>query len=99
MSTQAILLARAEGPFASVRRVASKTLIPGTAVYRHLAGGVGMAVKHLRSLPRRLSPQQKGSRVQKAHELLAVLKSAKHDSLTNVITLDESFLHVHTEFE
>jgi hypothetical protein len=60
---KAILLALAEEPFASIRRIASRTLIPRTTVYRHLVGSLGMTLKHLRWVPERLSPQQNGNRV------------------------------------
>jgi hypothetical protein len=43
---EAILPALAEGPFAFVRRIASKTLIPRSPVFRHLVGSLGMAGKH-----------------------------------------------------
>jgi hypothetical protein len=94
-----ILLAPAEKLFASVRRTASKTLIPSTAVYCHLVGRLGMTMKPLCLVPRGLSPQQKGSRVQKAQELLALFKSAEHNSWKNIITLDESFFYMYTDFE
>jgi hypothetical protein len=57
-----------------------------------------MTVKHLRWVPHRVSPEQKSSRVQKPQELLAVLKSAKHNSWKNIITPDESYFYMHTDF-
>jgi hypothetical protein len=96
---KATLLALAEEPFPSVRRIASKALIPGTAVYPHLVGPLGMIVKDVRWVIHWLSPQQKVSRVQKAQELLPVHKSAKHNSWENIITLDESYFAKHTSFE
>jgi hypothetical protein len=96
---KAILPAHAEEPFPSVQRIASKTLLPRTTVYYHLIGLLRMTVKHLSWVSHRLSPQQKVSRVQKAHEFLAVLKSAKHNSWMSIITLDESFFYMHTDFE
>jgi hypothetical protein len=96
---KAILLALAEDSFASIRRIASKTLIQGTTVYRHLVGLLGMTMKHLPWLPHRLSPQQKGNQIQKAQDLLAVLMSAKHHSRKSIITFDESFFYVHKDFE
>jgi hypothetical protein len=62
---KSILIALAEGPFASVRRIASKTPIPRTTIYRHLVGPVGMIVKPLGWDAPRPSPQQKGRRVRK----------------------------------
>jgi hypothetical protein len=59
----AILLALAEKTFAFVPRIASKTLIRRTAGYRHLVRPLCMTVKHLRWVPHRLPPRQKGSRV------------------------------------
>jgi transcriptional antiterminator len=63
---KALLLALAEELFASVRRLASKTLISRTTVYRHADRPFGMTVKHLRWVAHSLSPQQKGNRVQRA---------------------------------
>jgi hypothetical protein len=94
---KAILLTLTEEPFAPLRRTASKTLIPRTTVHPHLVGPLGMTVTHLRWVPHRPSPQQKGSRVQRAQEPLAVLKSAKHNSWKNIITLTESFFYIHTD--
>jgi hypothetical protein len=96
---KATLLELAEEPFASVCRIASKTLISRMKVYRRLVGPLGMTVKHLHWVPHRLSLQQNGSRVQKAQEHLAVFKLAKHNSLKKTITPDESFFYLHTDFE
>jgi hypothetical protein len=74
---KAILLPLAEEPFASFRRIASKTLISRAIVYCHLVAPPGMTVKLLRWVPHRLSPQQKGSRVQEAQTFPAVFKSTK----------------------
>jgi hypothetical protein len=58
-----------------------------------------MTVEYLRWVPYRLAPQQKGTRVQKAQELLAVLRSAERNSRKNIITLEESFFYIHTDFD
>jgi hypothetical protein len=96
---KAVLLALAEGSFRSVQRIASKTLIPRSPVDGHLIRPLGMAMNHLPWVPQRTSPQQKGRRIQKFQELLAVLKSAKYNSWKNTITFGESFFYMHTEFE
>jgi hypothetical protein len=56
-------------------------------------------MRHLRWVPHRLSPQWKGSRVHKAQEFLAVLKSAKHNSWKNSLPLDESFFYMQIDFQ
>jgi hypothetical protein len=74
---EAIFVALAEKAFASVRRIASKAPIPRTTFCRHLVGQPGMTIKHLCWVPPTLSSQRKGICLQKAHEILLVLRSAK----------------------
>jgi hypothetical protein len=60
---EAILMAFAEEHFASVRRIASKTVIARTTVDRHLVGPLGMTmtVKHLRWDPRAVTAAERHS--------------------------------------
>jgi hypothetical protein len=87
---KAILLALAEERFASVRRIASKRVIPRTIVYGHLIGPLGMTAMHLHWLPHRVPTQQKCSRVQRVQELLGIPRSARHSSGKHIISLNKS---------
>jgi hypothetical protein len=63
-------------------------------VYHHRVEPHRMIMRCLRFVPHRLLPQQKRVRFQKAQEFLIVLRSAKCNVRSNVITLDESFVDV-----
>jgi hypothetical protein len=58
-----------------------------------------MRTKHLCLVPHTFSSQEKGIRVKRVLELVVVLQSAKHNSWKDAIFLDESFVHMHTDFE
>jgi hypothetical protein len=58
MTDKAILIGFAEDPAASVRPMASRTLIQMTTVYCYLGGLLDIAVGHLRSVPDTLSSQR-----------------------------------------
>jgi hypothetical protein len=92
-------MALAEGPFASLQRMASKTLIPMMTAHHHLVAPLGITVTHLRCLLHRFSQQQKCSRVQKAQGLLAVFKSTRHNFWKNIITIGDSFFDRHTGYD
>lgn len=95
----AILQALEDEPFASVRRIASKTYLPKSTVYRHLVSSLQYTVKHLTWIPHTLTNEQKGTRVSKSIELLALLRSMEHQSWVHFVTLDESWFYLSTDYE
>ena len=96
---QAITLALNEEPFASIRQIARKTLLPRSTIFRHLTLSMGFVMKHLRWVPHNLSDDQKQMRVDKSNDLLQLLNSMKHHSWKNIVTLDESWFYLTTDYE
>jgi transposase len=96
---QAITLALNDEPFASIRQIARKTLLPRSTIYRHLTNSMGFVVKHLRWVPHNLSDDQKQMRISKSIDLLHLLNSMKHHSWRNIVTLDESWFYLATDYD
>jgi hypothetical protein len=62
-SNDAMLLALAEQPFASVRQLARLTHLPRSRVHRRLTQSLSFRARHLCSVPHILSASQKPARV------------------------------------
>jgi hypothetical protein len=58
-----------------------------------------MRARHLCLVPHAPPSQEKGIRVRRVLELVVVLQSVKHNSWKDVIILDESLVHMHTDLE
>jgi hypothetical protein len=67
---EAILKAIADEPFSSVRKLARHICLSRTTVHQHLTHSLSFAARHLRSVPHRLSDDQKAMRVDLSAELL-----------------------------
>ena len=66
----AILQALNEQPFASLRQLAKRILIPTTTIRYHLVNRMGYKIKHCKWVPHRLSVAQKQTRVTISRSLL-----------------------------
>jgi hypothetical protein len=86
-------------PFASVSHIARMTLLPKTALYQHFLESLNFVKKKLRWVPPTLSEEQKPMRVEKSNELLQTLISMKHHSWRYILTLDESWFYLPTDYE
>ena len=60
---------------------------------------MGWSLKHLRWIPHKLTDEQKQRRVEKSNELLILLRSVFHQSMDYVVTLDESWFYLSTDYE
>lgn len=98
-SSEAILLALSEQPFASIRQLSRLTHLPPTTVYRRLTQSLGFHVRHLRWIPHRLSHSQKSDRVELSRQLLSMLEIQQVRSWHDIVTLDESWFYLCTDHE
>jgi histone-lysine N-methyltransferase SETMAR len=86
-------------PFSSIRGLARFICIPTTTVHRHFAQSLSFVVKHLRWVPRTLTPTQKTERATLSIESLRQLRSIEHHGWQFIITLDESWFYLSTDHE
>jgi hypothetical protein len=96
LDTGAILMALGQEPFASVRRMASKTLIPKTIVYRNLVGNDTEASPLGSSqtfIAIEVHPNPKGSGTPRRPQV------SKQNSGKNIIVLGGSFFSLETDYE
>jgi hypothetical protein len=98
-SDHAILTALEDGPFASVRQLSGLTHLPSTNVYRRLTQSLGFVARHLRRVPYALSDAQKGERVNLSRRLLRMLGVQRDRAWHNIVTLDESWFYLSTDYE
>jgi hypothetical protein len=98
-SDKAILSALGEQPFASVRQLARATHLPSSTVFYHLTKRLGFTVRHLRWVPHCLSAKDKQIRADVSRELLALLQRHERTSWRNIVTLDESWFYLETDYE
>jgi hypothetical protein len=96
---QAILDALEHDPFSSLQELARLTCIPTTTVHRNLTQSLGFVVKHLRWIPRTLTPTEKPEPATPSIELLRQLPSIKHHGWQFIISLDESWFYLSTDHE
>jgi hypothetical protein len=68
-SDQAVLLALADQPFASIRELSRLTCLPRMTAHRRLTQSLGFHVRHLRCAPHFLSRYQKFDRVKLSQQL------------------------------
>jgi hypothetical protein len=98
-SCQALLAALEDSPFASVRQLSRLTHFPSTTVYRCLTQSLGFLAHHLRWVPHALSDAQKGARVNLSRLLLRILEVQGDRAQHDIVTLDESWFHLGTDYE
>jgi hypothetical protein len=98
-SNEAILLALAEQPFASVRQLAGLAHLPRSTDHRRLTQSLSFRVRHLRWVPHILSASQELARVTHSRDLLRVLQRQQSRSWHDIVTLDESWFYLHTDHE
>jgi hypothetical protein len=82
-----------------VPQLSQLTDLPSTAVYRRLAQPLGFVARHLRWVPHALSDAQKGERVNLSRRLLRMLEVQRDRACHDIVTLDESWFHVSTNYE
>jgi hypothetical protein len=95
----AVLGALKKHPFSSIRELAKLTCIPTTTVHRHLTCFRGFLVKHLRWVLSSLRDTQKTQRPIFSNRLRRKLGSIKHQGWQFIITLDESWSDLTTDYK
>jgi hypothetical protein len=98
-SDHAILAALEDSSFASVRQLFRLTYLPSTTVYRSLTQSLGFVARHLQWVPHALSDAQKGERVNLSRRLLRMLKVQRDRPWHDIVTLDESWFYLSTDYE
>jgi hypothetical protein len=84
---------------ASVRQLSGLTHFPSTIVYRRLTLSLGFVARHLRLVPHVLSDARKGERVNLSRRLLRMLEVQRDRAWHDIITLDESWFYMSTDYE
>jgi hypothetical protein len=98
-SDEAILLALAEQPFASVRQLARATHLSLGTVYWRLTHKLGFTVRHLRWVPHTLSAIDKQKREFSSGVLRGLLEVQRSRSWHDIVTLDEAWFYFKTDYE
>jgi hypothetical protein len=100
---EAIYTALAEFPFpfSSVRELSRRICLPRSTVHphRHLTQSLRFTVRHLRWVPRLLTVEQKQIRVQMAIELLQALSVQSTRQWHDIVTLDEPWIYLSSEYD
>jgi hypothetical protein len=82
-----------------VRQLSRLTHLPSTTVYRRFTRSLGFVARHLRWVPHALSDAQKGERVNLSRRLLRMLEVQRDRAWHDVVTLDESWFYLSTDYE
>jgi hypothetical protein len=98
-SNRAILATREDSPFASVRQLSRLTYLPSTTVDRRLTQSLGFVARHLRWVSHALSDAQKGQSVSLFRGLLRMLEVQRDRAWHGIVTLDESWFYLSTDYE
>jgi hypothetical protein len=85
-----ILQALDEQPFASLRQIAKRTLIPMSTVRYRLVNKMIYKLKHSKWVPHKLSAAQKQTQVTTSKRLLDPLGSVQHQGCKYLVTLDDT---------
>jgi hypothetical protein len=93
---EAMLAALAEFPFSSVRELSRRICLPGSTMdrHRHFMQSLRFTVRYLRWVPHFLTAEQKQIQILMAIELLQVLSVQSTRQWHNIVTLDESRIHL-----
>jgi hypothetical protein len=94
-----ILQALDEQPFASLRQIAKRTLIPMSTVRCRLVNKMTYKLKYCKCVPHRLSEAQKQTRVAASKRLLDLLGSVHHQGWKYLVTLDEAWFYFSNQNE
>jgi hypothetical protein len=86
-------------PFSSIRELAKLTCIPTVTVHRHLTQSLGLVVKSLRWVSHSRTNTQKAQSVTLSNRLLRKLRSIKHQEWQLIITFDELWFYLTTDYE
>jgi hypothetical protein len=98
-SDQAILTALEDSPFASLRQLSWLTYLPSTTVYRRLTQSLRFMARHLRWVPHTLSNAQMVEKANLSRQLLRMLMVQRDRAWYDIITLDESWFYLSTDYE
>jgi hypothetical protein len=82
-----------------VRQLSRLTDLPSTIVYRRLTQSLGFVACYLRRMPHALSDAPKGERVNLSWRLLRMLEVHRDRAWHDIVTLDESWLSLSTNYE
>jgi hypothetical protein len=88
-----------ESPFASLRKLSKRILIPMTTVRYHLVNKIGYKLKHCKWIPHKPSATQKQTRVIASARVLDMLRSVQHQGWKYVVTFDEAWFHFSNQHE
>ena len=86
-------------PFLSLKQIAMKTNIPKTTVFRILTQDLHYASKHLKWIPYELKSSQKVMRINLSNQLLKILQEEKKTNYNFIITGDESWFYLSSDYE
>jgi hypothetical protein len=86
-------------PFASLRRITKRTLIPMSTVRYRLVNKMTYKLKHCKWVPHRLSEAQKQTRVATSKRLLDLLGSVRHQGWKYLVTLDKAWFYFSNQHE
>ena len=86
-------------PFSSLKQISQRTNIPKTSVYRILTNDLGYVLKSLKWIPHQLTSSQKVSRIDMSKKLLTILNESQQMNYINIITGDESWFYLTTDYE
>jgi hypothetical protein len=86
-------------PFSSVHELSRRICLPRSTLHRHLTQSLRFTVRHLRWVPHFLTAEQKQIRVQMTIELLQILSVQSTRQWHDIITLDESWIYVFSEYD
>jgi hypothetical protein len=98
-SSQAILAALEDSPFALVRQLSRLTHLLSTTVYHLLTQSLGFVAHLLRWMPHALSDAQKGERVNLSRRLLRMPEVQRDRVWHDIVTVDESWFCLSTDYE
>jgi hypothetical protein len=82
-----------------VRQLSQLTHLSSTIVYRRLIQSLGFVARHLQWVPHALSDAQKGERVNLSRQLLRMLEVQGDRVWHDIVTLDESWFYLSTDYE
>jgi hypothetical protein len=85
-----IITALAEPPFLSVRALSRGTCLPRYTMHPHSIQSCRSSIRHLRSLPRFLTVEQKQMRAGISRELLRILSTQMMHHWHHIVAFDES---------
>jgi hypothetical protein len=88
-----VLQALDEYPFASLRQIAKRALIPMSTVRYRLVNKMTYKLKHCKWVPHKLSEAQKQTRIAPSQRLLDLFGSVQHQGWKYLVILDEVWFY------